>query len=937
MEETEFKSLSKTVGKTLGNLKSKRDFLLEQQDHYAIIRERLIDLKQSQKSHIDDSEEQKGEVFGDIIISANKVFLSLGYEYYIEKTVDEALDFVNEKLDLMGDAIIQFNSKIEEANGTLSNLKLMTEKNGTQAIDLKDQNDTSVTSDTEILPTVEIREELDEEGNIVNSTVVPSASGDERRNLEDLLTDKIGSQVTNNTQNEDMSAKFEKTFEENLKHNTSKSKSIDKTKNENEDRGFNNISTTSQVDTENIYSFTDLVRQMEEHDQLVDGSIDPDDIDYDFDKYKNLNDYSDGEYNEDDDEDYENSDDDEIYGRLPGHSNFMDQLNQLRATRGQLSMEPEKLEETEIKENKPVVTNPTSDKEPEKKSILKKDNKKKAKKSVGFASSLDVHEVESFKAETKNQTFNFPRPNMDLYSMVQDKITDDTNNPNLHEFDSDLFAKLIGAKESDEIHDIYKNEVETTEQNITDEQYAEEQEKKKHRVSRFKKDMASSNHHTAFKEDKVVKEGPTVSNVVVERELVKDKQPIMKVPKKKTSRFAQRRLVESNIPVVSNITENNHTGSQDIVEKKEPKKKSKFAQRKQETIIPLVSDIVENNNEVTSENIVEKEQPKKLSKFAQRNQNHSSPVVSNIMENNTKKPNKSAFKNNLSSLNIPKHSHNTNAISQELLDLLSDDDIEDEEENAERDEKVKVIKEVPKIEEIESMEYKKPNDNVIFPKEIKDAIEKVGKNEDSLRVANVDYSGLMDDMDDMVKAYSLGMYDDDLEEHPGTLVEKIEDFDGYNKQVDDLKDDIIDFKKNNPMVPINGTSNGGGTNSATTGEPGNDSVVNDDEDDGPIMVDIVEKSLPDDYCGIEEEYDDDLGLHPSNLSEVVNKEYQQLKQVMLRNMQKMTIGDKSVTILPLSERREEEIEPLDENGNPIRVSRFKTQRMNLDPNMPHIH
>ncbi|SMN18551.1 similar to Saccharomyces cerevisiae YFL023W BUD27 Unconventional prefoldin protein involved in translation initiation [Maudiozyma saulgeensis] len=843
--ENEYDALANTVQKTLDNLQNKKDFLIEQQHHYTIIKERLLKFKEN--NHDSNVVEEKGDIFGDIIISQNKIFLSIGYEYYIEKTVDQTIEFVNDKLELMIEAIEQFDLKIKEANNTLKNLQMLTNQKTPKIKMKKIDNETDTNDNESDLPTMEIREELDEEGNVLNGSVVPAATESERQKIEDLINNNLVPKV------------------EELKIEQNGEKQEEE---EEEDKTV--VNGTNEVDTADIYSFADLVEKMDEQDEQNDGIINPNEISYDYEKFQSLN-------NENDtytDEEYEDDDEDN-YFMMPGHSSFMDQINKLRNSRAQ----PENETIIDVVEKSHTISKNESNKGNEK-SIMKKNEessnktkKNKVKKSVGFAPSLDVHEVESFKAETKKQTFNFPRNSSDLYSSVQDMMTDDTNNPNLHEFDNDLFASMIGAKQSDEIHDKYKDSITSNEEGV--EAQASQEQSKKVRVSRFKKDRGVVNKKpTTTVVEEVIEKTEShraVSDVIVEREII-ETIPDSK-PKKRVSKFAQRKEAQA----------------------KSQLEKTSPVIKKQD----VVSDIIENPQQ----------------------QPEVSPSTSVTNASIHSKKIGTPFKKNLSSLNKPRHSLNKKAqLPQELLDSSSDSEQEQEEQ-------APIEREIPqkKIEEIDDSDDN--DDDLIFPKEVKDAIEKVGKTEDSLRVANVDYSALVDNMDDMIQAYTLGVYDDDLEEHPGTVVEKVEDFNTYNKEVDELKDDIIDFKKKNPMVPI------------SLDDKDDEDV---EEDNGLIMTDIVEKDIPANYRDIAEEYENNLGLHPDNISEAVTKEYHTLRQRMLQQMKNTVLNNNADNSANNNESNhihsdgdkhgeDPAIEPLDVDGNPIRISRFKSQRMKLNP------
>lgn len=56
----------------------------------------------------------------------------------------------------------------------------------------------------------------------------------------------------------------------------------------------------SKVDTENVYTFADLVQQMDQQDELEDGYIETDEINYDYDAFENSNFKVNDNYEEDD-------------------------------------------------------------------------------------------------------------------------------------------------------------------------------------------------------------------------------------------------------------------------------------------------------------------------------------------------------------------------------------------------------------------------------------------------------------------------------------------------------------------------------------------------------------------------------------------------------------------------------------------------------------
>ncbi|CAI4924096.1 CGH_3_HP_G0027940.mRNA.1.CDS.1 [Saccharomyces cerevisiae] len=185
-----------------------------------------------------------------------------------------------------------------------------------------------------------------------------------------------------------------------------------------------------------------------------------------------------------------------------------------------------------------------------------------------------------------------------------------------------------------------------------------------------------------------------------------------------------------------------------------------------------------------------------------------------------------------------------------------------------------------------------------FPSKIQEVSRSMAKTgatvgSEPVRITNVDYHALGGNLDDMVKAYSLGLYDDDLEEDPGTIVEKLEDFKEYNKQVELLRDEIRDFQLENQPV-----------------------TMEEEENDGNVMNDIIEHEFPESYTNDE----DEVALHPGRLQEEVAIEYRRLKEATASKWQSSSPAVHT----------EGELEPIDKFGNPVKTSRFRSQRLHMD-------
>ncbi|CAI5219614.1 ANM_HP_G0045410.mRNA.1.CDS.1 [Saccharomyces cerevisiae] len=751
--------LAASVESTLKNLQDKRNFLSEQREHYIDIRSRLVRFINDNGDGEEEGEGQ-GMVFGDIIISTSKIYLSLGYEYYVEKTKEEAITFVDDKLKLMEDAIEQFNLKIEEAKKTLDNLNYMEDGNGIE--------EDEANNDEDFLPSMEIREELDDEGNVISSSVTPTTKQPSQSNSKKEQTPAVGPKEKGLAKE-----KKSKSFEENLKGKLLKRNDEVKKKVQ-----------PSKVDTENVYTFADLVQQMDQQDELEDGYIETDEINYDYDAFENSN-FKVNEYNYEEDDEDEDEEEYLNHSIIPGfeaQSSFLQQIQRLRAQKQ--SQDHEREEGDVNKSLKPIL---------KKSSFAENSDKKQKKKQVGFASSLEIHEVENLKEENKRQMQSFAVPMYEAQEStgIANKMTSD-------EFDGDLFAKMLGVQEADEVHEKYKEEL------INQERLEGEASRsnRRTRVSRFRKDRASK------------------------------KENMLSTFKQETTRSVENEVVEKE-PVVG-----------DIIEKE-----------------PVVGDIIE--KEPTINDIVEKE-----------------PEINSKSEFET--PFK---KKKLKSLQKPRSSKSMKKkFDPKILENISDDDYDDDDDGNKK--------------LLSNKSKNNTDEQDKFPSKIQEVSRSMAKTgatvgSEPVRITNVDYHALGGNLDDMVKAYSLGLYDDDLEEDPGTIVEKLEDFKEYNKQVELLRDEIRDFQLENQPV-----------------------TMEEEENDGNVMNDIIEHEFPESYTNDE----DEVALHPGRLQEEVAIEYRRLKEATASKWQSSSPAAHT----------EGELEPIDKFGNPVKTSRFRSQRLHMD-------
>ncbi|AEY98203.1 FAFR519Cp [Eremothecium gossypii FDAG1] len=808
--------LSEQVERTLGNLEKKAEFLEEQRGHFIALRQRLVEYDpEKYAAHAGDGGSGvRGLVFGEVILST-RVYLSLGCEYYVEKQPAEAVAWVEGRLRLLEDAQDQFRVQIAHAKSTLRELAALdgaggadwaAESSGEDGLPLMEireelDEDGNVTSGAvrraggpeagakradaaeEGLPLMEIREELDEDGNVTGGSVRRAGGNVQRAGRAASASDAGHKSQDTGAARPDQAAEerpeqdlapqqpaedaggldeFYEVLEE--MGITAPRESVDVgTPVEAAESG--SVSRVNAIDHDDIYSFDELVRQLEQTDLDSDDDFDPSESRYDYESAKlalgwDNEDNGNSEY-EDEDEDEDDNDYDGTYmpSVVPGgaaQASFFAQVNKLRA---------EKLSKME---KAPVTPRP----------ILK--NRRpttSTKKSVGFAPKLDIYEVENVKKETKANTFSFPR---NRYLLDQQ----DTRSSTLDDdgFDSELFARLIGAKPADEIHGRFQTN------------WDQSAIKSKPKISLFKQNRGSLLCDVLEREPAI--------NDIVERE-----------------------------PAINDIVER-EPAINDIVERE-----------------PAINDIVE--REPAINDIVERE-----------------PAVSDIVE---RKSSKLLTKKDLKSLRKPREASrivetiNFSDSEEEIQDSSVQADINESAENSS-----------------DKHHHRAPVQDQSFPAVIQKHID---ARDDVIQDIKVDYQLLGRDLDDMAKAYALGAYDDDVDD-PGALLEKLEDLKVYNALVEELKDDISDFRD------------------------GSTSAADKEDSDEPVISDVIEHDLNDAMLP----NSDDIDVQYDRLIDEVSLQYHSMRKRMVA----------SSAIVSNVTEESLELEPIDEFGNPITTSRFKT-------------
>ncbi|CAK9441633.1 uncharacterized protein LODBEIA_P55010 [Lodderomyces beijingensis] len=192
----------------------------------------------------------------------------------------------------------------------------------------------------------------------------------------------------------------------------------------------------------------------------------------------------------------------------------------------------------------------------------------------------------------------------------------------------------------------------------------------------------------------------------------------------------------------------------------------------------------------------------------------------------------------------------------------------------------------------------KTNSHQLEEEQVEDGDEK-GQ---SVKATQLDYHNMHEDLDTMAKAYVLGMYDDDITTQ-GPVLEHLDDFAGHNKMVEE--------KKRSGALSVHDE---GSANSDEIGMDyrDEDNMDIDEDDNGAIMTDDIVETEFDDADGDAGKFDEDE-IH---LREV-RDDYYRLRQKMISQQN----GYKQPS------KEEREFIPVDENGNDVKVSRFKAGRL----------
>ncbi|VUG20287.1 DEBR0S7_00430g1_1 [Brettanomyces bruxellensis] len=164
----------------------------------------------------------------------------------------------------------------------------------------------------------------------------------------------------------------------------------------------------------------------------------------------------------------------------------------------------------------------------------------------------------------------------------------------------------------------------------------------------------------------------------------------------------------------------------------------------------------------------------------------------------------------------------------------------------------------------------------------------------NLKGAKLDYRSVGNDLDTMARAYVLGMYDDDIEAN-NDVIEELKDFKQHNKIVEEMDEKSQKEEKDDSAEER--------------------SEEEKKEEDAPLLKDTVVEHDPSEMADHAED-NLDVEFNSDNLNRQVSLDYARMRERMIHKYN----GGFGKT------KKEREFEPLDEEP---RVSRFKAARLGM--------
>ena len=848
-----------------------------------------------------------------IDMKAEKTMVLLGDGYFVEMSPKDAKDYLKRRITNVNDIVEGFNTKIRDAENTMDHISKFRE--------IETKNGKKESNNEEGLPFFDIQEELDDEDNILSvkinnksQTFEKSKSNKEEQVDEGLPMMDIQEEIDEdgNVKSVKINNKVQKIDEKvEEKHLKQNEPLILKEQNQNSDK-------TEEIDSQDGNQLSELLQDMGlvplkksneiniDQDKLLD-KIDELKIDANdkfklkqicVEGYKSLQDQSFEKTGNDDDQDAEKTDE-EIISNLVVENNLQHLLSTDDADKSrkkgvegnQLALDGNELLELELIADKFDDINNSMMHADDEEWDFEFDDE-------GEEHDDDDDEEEDFSDDllygnsgatfipqnefsSGAQNFNnlLWKQVMDLRNKKAQAQTSNYNPANSRTKKSVRFSEKLEINEIENVSEELKN-IDHFRQNI----------------SRFKQDRLSKSNDNEIQDvimlleksksnnfespvNDIVERGP-VSDIVEKDEpvsgIVGTDEPVNVI----VERGPVSDIVERNGPVsdivergpVSDIVERNGPVS-DIVERNGP-----------------VSDIVERNE--TVRDIVEREpvsdiiEREPISDIIVRNE-----PVSDIIERD---PISDIVEEPISKVHLDEMNKSTDAPDT----------------NKPRISKFKQMKATsapqqspkPPIKtHIKSFEITDIEQGRTRKAAIEESIKETEDNPMHIMDTTLDYNSMQDDMDTMVKAYALGMYDDDIMTE-GPVVEQLGDFETLNKIIESMPNREVSTAKS-----VESTNE----NAEETFDPYLDQVGgeyqddDDDDDDAPVLGDIMENDIvppPD--------------IEQTILDQEVTSNYHRLRQ-------KLFFTNNTY------QQDNNEFEPIDEHGNNLRISKFKASKHTL--------
>lgn len=933
LEDDGFQIMRQQIELTTSNLTKKREMLASQINLYKYLQDNMS-------------------------TSPNeKVMVSLGESYFVEMYNEEAKKFLSRRLVNLEKAFKEFDSKIKQAHKTIDQL-IKLENLG------KDEE--KETFNEEGMPFLDIQEEIDEEGNIlsakinnkeflteIDSSKAKNLTGDIHSTISNL-PQEIGNELDNShVLRDNNDVKNEATIKENeadvqrennINLETTEDEfkqerdqlqemfedmeiiekeqnnggnsidqdvllnKIDELKISKEDKfrlknfciqQFNDLEATFDTNS-NTKEENDLVENSDlsnmangiKSEDILELQILADDFNDTGDEDNKFADDEDWDFDFDDDSDEEQYADQLLYG---GHTPFISQDNDNAANNLLWKQIMDNRQKRDNKGNHIYNTQETfTDNEvSNKKSILKgysngNSETKIQKKSVSFSKELKINEIENVSQELKN----IVHTNQNFSRFKQQKLLNDQHKSSNQGALSDKIAESSS--------NIYGN-------GSVDESIST--------LSSIPDDSGSTNENpvSEFIVERDHNEASALSDLIVEKDITDNQTD--KITSEKDVKF---KASEDNLVKKNEIINENYTNSavsakvsqfkkmkaQNPVISSKPsiilqEQKAKRIDINDPSIIPFEKDKVIDRKSLLNESISEIENksssgevPKKMSRFKASRINSNASLVSNEYRNDTNiTSNHDVDEDKTSAVLLTNNMNEIANINVERTGNMS----------PEPGLNVKAAGSLEKISGYDTRPEKSPNRTSEIHNE--SLIQEVGE-------ASLDYSSLQDDLNTMAKAYMIGAYDDDIYTE-GPVVDKMEDFEILNQMLNSMPSKPNPIPTNDPRIhKLNNE----------VFDPALDEIIPSDgfdDPDEPILVDeIVENDF--DYADVETPYSsENLDLEDNFLNQEIITNYQKLRQKLI-----FQNNDNGFKKSP----EELEFEPLDEEGNPVKISRFKATR-----------